>query len=90
MKRSLPYREVDVRKGAITLMLIGAALLASVTVGVVLAVTHLYAEHRGFAGAIDPRLVDVGALAANAALLFASFSLSRTNRDSNEGTEDEA
>jgi hypothetical protein len=79
-----------VRRGGITLMLIGAALLASVTVGVVLAVTHLYAEHRGFMGAIDPRLVDGGALAANAALLFALFSLSRSNRESNEGTEDDA
>jgi hypothetical protein len=80
---------VDVRKGAITLTLIAAALVASVTVGVILAVTHLYAEHRGFTGAIDSRLVDVGALAANAALLFALFSLSRFNRESNEGTEDD-
>ena len=77
------------RKGAITLTLIGA-LVASVTVGVVLAVTHLYAEHRGFTGAIDPRLVDVGALAANAALLFAVFRLGRSNRESNERTEDDA
>jgi hypothetical protein len=74
----------------ITLMLIGAALLASLTAGVVLMVTHLYAEHRGFAGAIDPRLVDVGALAANAALLFALFRLSRFNRESTEGTEGDA
>jgi len=80
---------VDVRKGAITLTLIGA-LVASVTVGVVLAVTHLSAEHRGFTGVIDPRLVVVGALAANAALLFALFSLSRFNRESNRGTEDDA
>jgi len=79
-----------VRRGAITLMLIGAALLASLTVGVVLAVSHLYAEHRGFMGAIDPRLVDVGALAANVALLFALFSLSRFNRESIKGREDEA
>lgn len=86
----MPYRKVDVRRGAITLMLAGAALLASVTMGVVLLVTHLYSEHRGFAGAIDPRLVDVGALAANAALLVALFRLSRFNRQSNEGTEDDA
>ncbi len=78
------------RRGAITLMLIAAALLASATVGVVLAVTRLYAEHRGFTGVIDPRLVVVGALAANAALLFALFSLSRFNRESNRGTEDDA
>ncbi len=78
------------RRGAITLLLVGAALLASSTVGVVLIVTHLYAEHRGFAGAIDPRLVDVGALAANAALLFALVSLSRLNRESNQGREDDA
>ena len=77
-------------RGAITLMLIAAALLASATVGVVLAVTRLYAEHRGFAGAIDPRLVDVGALAANAALLSAILRLSRFDRDSNEDMEDDA
>ena len=78
------------RRGAITLLLIGAALLASLTVGVVLAVSHLYTEHRGFMGAIDPRLVDVGALAANAALLFALFSLRRFSRESIKGREDEA
>ena len=77
-------------RGAITLMLIAAALLASATVGVVLAVTHLYAEHRGFAGAIDPRLVDVGALAANAVLLLAILRLCRFDRESNEGMEDDA
>jgi hypothetical protein len=81
---------VDVHKGAITLVLVGAALLASVTVGVVLAVTHLYADHRGVAGAIDPRLVDVGALAANGALLFALLRLSRFDRESNESTEGDA
>jgi len=79
-----------VPRGAITLMLIAAALLASATVGVVLAVTHLYAEHRGFAGAIDPRLVDVGAVAANVALLLAILRLSRFDRDSIEGREDDA
>ena len=78
------------RRGAITLMLIAAALLASATVGVVLAVTRLYAEHRGFAGAIDPRLVDVGALAANAALLLAILRLSRFDRESIKGREDDA
>ena len=77
-------------RGAITLMLIAAALLASATVGVVLAVTHLYAEHRGFTGAIDPRLVDVGALAANAALLLAIIRLSRFDRESINDTEDDA
>ena len=77
-------------RGAITLMLIAAALLASATVGVVLAVTHLYAEHRGFAGAIDPRLVDVAALAANAALLLAILRLSRFDRESINDTEDDA
>lgn len=86
----MPYREVDVGRGAIGLMLIGAALVASLTIGVVLAVTHLYAEHRGFAGAIDPRLVDVGAVAANAALLYALFSLGRFHRESNVGAEDDA
>jgi len=79
-----------VPRGAITLMLIAAALLASATVGVVLAVTHLYAEHRGFTGAIDPRLVDVGALAANAALLLAIIRLSRFDRESIKGSEDDA
>jgi hypothetical protein len=79
-----------VPRGAITLMLIAAALLASATVGVVLAVTHLYAEHRGFAGAIDPRLVDVGALAANAALLLAILRLSRFDRESINDTENDA
>lgn len=78
------------RRGAITLMLVGAALVASLTVGVVMTATHLYAEHRGFAGAIDPRLVDLGSLAANAVLLFALFSLGRFNRESNRGREDEA
>ncbi|TMB64774.1 MAG: hypothetical protein E6J51_09230 [Chloroflexi bacterium] len=77
-------------RGAITLMLIAAALVASATVGVVLAVTHLYAEHRGFAGAIEPRLVDVGALAANAALLLAIIWLSRFDRESIKGMEDDA
>lgn len=81
---------LDVRRGAITLMLVGAALLASLTVGVVIAVTHLYAEHRGFAGAIDPRLVDVGALTANAALLFALLRLNRFDPESNDGMEDDA
>ena len=71
-------------------MLIAAALVASATVGVVLAVTHLYAEHRGFAGAIEPRLVDVGALAANAALLLAIIWLSRFDRESIKGMEDDA
>ena len=77
-------------RGAITLMLIAAALVASATVGVVLAVTHLYAEHRGFAGAIDARLVDVGVLAANVALLVAIFSISRFDRESIKGMEDDA
>lgn len=77
-------------RGAITMMLVGAALLASVTVGVVLAVTYLYAQHRGFAGAIHPLLVDVGALAANGALLFALLRLSRFDRESNEGREGDA
>ena len=86
----MPYREVDVPRGVTRLILIGAALLASLTVGAVMAVTHLYAQHRGFAGAIDPRLVDVGALAANGALLFALFRLSRFDQESNEGTEDDA
>ncbi|TMD45182.1 MAG: hypothetical protein E6I86_15625 [Chloroflexi bacterium] len=81
---------MDVPRGAITLMLIAAALVASATVGVVLAVTHLYAEHRGFAGAIEPRLVDVGALAANAALLLAIIWLSRFDRESIKGMEDDA
>jgi len=79
-----------VAKGAITLVLIGAAVLASVTVGVVLTVTHLYAQHRGLMGAIDPRLVDVGAVAANAALLFALFRLNHFNRESSEGEEEDA
>jgi len=79
-----------VPRGAITQMLIAAALVASATVGVVLAVTHLYAEHRGFAGAIDPRLVDVGAVAANVALLLAILRLSRSDRESIEGMEDDA
>ena len=77
-------------RGATRLILIGAALLASLTAGAVMAVTRLYAEHRGFAGAIDPRLVDVGALAANGALLFALLRLSRFHQESNEGTEDDA
>jgi hypothetical protein len=81
---------MDMPKGAITMVLLGAALLATVTVGVVLAVTHLYADHRGFAGAIDPRLVDLGALAANGALLYALLRLSRFDRESNEGTEGDA
>jgi hypothetical protein len=79
-----------VRRGTITPMLAGAALLAIVTFGVVMAVTHLYADHRGFAGAVDPRLVDVGALIANAALLFALLRLNRFEPESNEGTEDDA
>jgi hypothetical protein len=74
-------------RGAITMLLLGAALLASVTVGVVLAVTRLYAEHRGFSGAIHPLLIDAGALAANGALLFGLLWLSRFDRESNEGTE---
>ena len=74
-------------RGAITMLLIGAALIASVTAGVVLAVTQLYAEHRGFSGAIHPLLVDAGALAANGALLFALLRLSHFDRESNEGTE---
>ncbi len=86
----MSVRELGVPRGLITLVLVGAALVASLTVGVVVAVTHLYVEHRGFAGAIDPRLVDVGTLAANAALLFALFRLSRFNRQCNEGTEDDA
>ena len=76
--------------GVTRLILIGAGLLASLTVGAVMAVTHLYAQHRGFVGAIDPRLVDVGALAANGALLFALLRLSRFDQASNEGTEDDA
>jgi len=83
-------RELDVPRDLIKLATLGAALLASLTVGVVLAVTHLYAQHRGFMGAIDPRLVDVGALAANATLLFALLRLSHFNRQSNEGAEEEA
>jgi hypothetical protein len=79
-----------VPRGAITMMLVGAALLASVTAGVVLAVTRLYAEHRGFSGAIHPLLVDAGALAANGALFFALLRLSRYDRDANEGREDGA
>jgi hypothetical protein len=79
-----------VRRGAIAPMMVGAALVAIVTVGVVMAVTHLYAEHRGFAGAIDPRLVDAGALAANGALLFALLRLRRFDPESNDGTEDDA
>jgi hypothetical protein len=79
-----------VPRDAITMMLVGAALLACVTVGVVLAVTHLYAEHRGFSGAIHPLLVDGGALAANGALLFALLRLSRFDRESNEGSEGDA
>ena len=83
-------RELDVARGPMTLVLVAAALLASLAVGAVLAVTHLYAQHRGFMGAIDPRLVDVGALTANAALLFALLRLSHFNRQSNEGAEEEA
>ena len=86
----MPYPKVDVRRGAITLLLVGAALVASLTAAVVMAVTRLYAEHRGFAGAIDPRLVDVGALTANAALLFMVFKLNRFDRESNEGMEEDA
>jgi hypothetical protein len=71
-------------------MLAGAALVASLTVAVVLVVTHLYAAHRGFAGAIAPRLVDLGALAANATLLVALFRLGGFNRESGNGTEDDA
>ena len=78
------------RKGRIPLMLVGAALLASLTTGVVLAVMHLYAEHRGFAGAIDPRLVVLGSVAANAALLFALFRLGRFERESITARGDEA
>ena len=77
-------------RGAITVLLLGAALLASVTVGVVLAVTRLYAEHRGFSGAIHPLLVDAAALVANGALVFALLRLSRFDRESNEGTEGDA
>jgi hypothetical protein len=71
-------------------ILIGAALLAGLSVGVVLVVTNLYAQHRGFGGAIDPRLVDGGALAANGALLFALLKLNRRDPESNEGTEGDA
>jgi hypothetical protein len=77
-------------RGAITMLLLGAALLATLTVGVVLVVTHLYAGHRGFSGAIHPLLVDAGALAANGVLLFALLRLSRFDRESNESTEGDA
>ena len=86
----MSVRELDVARGPMTLLLVAAALLASLTVGVVMVVTHLYAQHRGFMGAIDPRLVDVGALAANGALLFALLRLSHFNRESREGAEDDA
>jgi len=79
-----------VRRGAITIVLVGAALLASLTMGAVLLVTQLYAEHRGFAGAIDPRLIDLGSVAANAALLLGLFSLGAFTRESTRGTEDDA
>jgi hypothetical protein len=83
-------RELDVRRGPLALLLIGAGLLASLNIGVVLTVTHLYAEHRGVAGAIDPRLVDAGALPANGALLFAFLRLSRFDRESIKGPEGDA
>ena len=78
------------RRGAITIMLVGAALLASLTMGAVLLVTHLYAEHRGLAGAIDSRLIDLGSVAANAALLLGLFSLGASTRESTGGMEDDA
>jgi hypothetical protein len=90
MKRLAPDRKVDVRRGAVTILLAGAALLAGLTIGAALLVTHLYAEHRGFAGAIDPRLIDLGSVVANVALLFGLFSLGAFTRDSTGRTEDDA
>jgi hypothetical protein len=81
---------VDVRRGANTTLLVGAALLASLTTGAVLLVTHLYAQQRGFAGAIDPRLIDFGSVAANVALLLGLFSLRAFTRESTGGAEDDA
>ena len=78
------------RRGAITILLVGAALLAGLTIGADLLVTHLYAEHRGFAGAVDPRLIDLGSVAVNAALLVGLFSLGAFKRESTGGTEDGA
>lgn len=76
-------------RGAIPLMLVGATLVATLTLGVVLAATHFYADHRGFAGAIDPRLIDLGSLAANAGLLTVLFRLGRFSRESNDDREAE-
>ena len=75
MAKSAPNHEVIVRKGIIVFLLIGVALTAALTFGVVPAVTSLYAAHHRFAGAVEPWIIDVGSLAANAALLVALFRL---------------
>lgn len=81
--------EVTVSRGRdVAFLLIGPAVAASVAFGLVPAVMRLYAEHRGLAGAIDPRLVDIFSLTLNLALLVALFRLRGLRRGFQERREE--
>lgn len=76
------------RKSTIVLFLVGASLAAVLTLGVVPAVTALYAAHHRFAEAVEPWIIDLGSFVANAALLFALLRLRRRVGDSAAREED--
>ncbi len=70
-------------------LLVRLALAGSLWFGLVQAFVRLDVQHRQLVGNVDPRLVDAGMLALNAALLVAFVAIHRFRR-SRKTTSDEA
>lgn len=71
-------------------VIVGLALAGSLWFGLVLAFVRLRASQRLLIGNVDPRFVDVGMLALNAALLVAFVTVYRSRRSRQPGGRDEA
>ena len=78
------------RRNWSVLFVVAVCLATILTFGLVPAVTTLYAARHRFAGAIDPWIIDIGSLVANAALLVALFRLRRRSQSLPIGEEDAA
>lgn len=75
------------RRARLTL---GLAIAGSLWFGLVLAFVRLHMSHHLFIGNVDSRLVDVGMLALNAALLVSFVTVHRSRRSRQPGGQDEA
>lgn len=71
-------------------VIVGLALAGSLWFGLVLVYVRLHTSQRLLIGNVDPRFVDVGMLALNAALLVSFVTVYRSRRSRRPSGHDEA